>query len=66
MRTSDEGVLAPIDVPLYRFNNRLTVVGGSGIYANATGMLIAHGTVNLATGAIELRYQGRVCGIGNG
>ena len=28
--TTDEGVLAPIDPPLFRFNNRLTVVGGTG------------------------------------
>ena len=62
--TSDVGVLAPIDPPLYRFNNRLTVVGGTGIYADATGTIHGHGTVNLATGAIDLRYHGRVCGIG--
>ena len=62
--TSDIGVLAPIDPPLYRFNNRLTVVGGTGVYANATGTIHGHGTVNLATGAIDLRYNGRVCGIG--
>jgi hypothetical protein len=64
VRTSDVGVLTPIDPPLYRFNNRLTVVGGTGVYASATGMIHGHGTLNLETGAIDLRYHGRVCGIG--
>jgi hypothetical protein len=61
--TSDVGVLAPIDPPLYRFNNRLSVVGGTGVFASATGRIHGHGTVNFATGAIDLRYHGRVCGI---
>ena len=59
--TTDAGVLTPIDPPLFRFNNRLTVVGGTGVYANATGSIQAHGTVILG-GAIELRYHGHVCG----
>jgi hypothetical protein len=34
------------------------------IYANATGTIHALGTVNPEAGEIELRYLGRVCGIG--
>jgi hypothetical protein len=61
--TSDHAVLAPIDrdAGLYRMNNRLTVVGGAGIYDDATGYLHTHGTVDFATGQINLSLNGRVC-----
>jgi Protein of unknown function (DUF4242) len=61
--TSDHAVLAPIDKSdgVYRMNNRLTIVGGAGIYANATGELTTHGTVDFGTGAIDLTLKGRVC-----
>lgn len=61
--TSDHAVVAPIDrgAGLYRMNNRLTVVGGDGTYAGATGYLHTHGTVNFGTGAINLSLTGRVC-----
>jgi Protein of unknown function (DUF4242) len=61
--TSDHAVLAPIDpaAGLYRMNNRLTVVGGAGIYAGATGYIHTHGKVDLGTGAINLSLKGRVC-----
>ncbi|HUF30018.1 MAG TPA: hypothetical protein VMM77_05070 [Gemmatimonadaceae bacterium] len=58
--TDDRGVLAPVSSPLYRFNNRLEIVGGTGAYAVATGFISAHGTVVLG-GAIELQYHGRLC-----
>lgn len=63
--TSDYAVLAPIDrnAGLYRMNNRLTVVGGAGIYTGATGYLLTHGTVDFATGAINLSLTGRVCAV---
>jgi uncharacterized protein DUF4242 len=63
IRTSDYAVLAPIDrgAGLYRMNNRLTVVGGDGIYTGATGYLHTHGTVDFGTGAINLTLTGRVC-----
>ena len=61
--TSDYAVVAPIDrgAGLYRMNNRLTVVGGDGIYAGATGYLHTHGTLDFGTGAIHLSLTGRVC-----
>lgn len=58
--TQDRGVLSPIDPPLYRFNNRLEVNGGTSDFAGASGFIRAHGTVVIG-GDIELRYQGRVC-----
>ena len=61
--TSDHAVLAPVDPAgaVYRMNNQLTIVGGAGIYSEASGYLHTHGTVNLANGAIDLRLRGRVC-----
>jgi hypothetical protein len=58
--TQDRGVLSPLDPPLYRFNNRLEVTGGTGAFAGATGFIRAHGTVVIG-GDIELRYHGRLC-----
>lgn len=60
--TADLGVLSPIAPPLFSFNNRLEVTGGTGDFAGATGMLRAHGTVDLGSGEILLAYHGRVCG----
>ncbi len=37
------------------------IVGGTGKYANAQGLLNAMGEVNLATGRTSFRYFGRVC-----
>jgi hypothetical protein len=52
-------VLSPVEPPLYRFNNRLEVVGGTDGSANASGFIRAHGTVVIG-GDIALQYQGRV------
>lgn len=38
-----------------RVNNTMTITDG------ASGMFHSHGTVDLATGLIEVRYHGRVC-----
>jgi uncharacterized protein DUF4242 len=61
--TSDHAVLAPSDKSegVYLMNNRLTIVGGDGIFADATGELATHGTVNFGTGAIDLALKGRLC-----
>jgi hypothetical protein len=59
--TQDEAVLTPIGPGLYRVNDRLEVVGGTGIYTNATGLLHTHGIANVNEGTLILRYDGRVC-----
>jgi hypothetical protein len=59
--TQDEGVLAPVEPGVYRFDNRLTVAAGSGAFAGATGWLRSHGTVDFASNAIVLEYHGRLC-----
>lgn len=59
--TSDEGVLAPIDPPLYRLNHRWTITGGTGDFEGASGFLHPHALINLATGAIEGFFHGRIC-----
>jgi hypothetical protein len=53
--TQDQLVLAPIAPPLYRVNNRLTIVSG------ASGFLRTHGTVNFATGEVNLTFNGLIC-----
>jgi hypothetical protein len=53
--TQDEGVLTMVGPELFRFENRLTVVGG------ATGFLRAHGLVHFDTGEIDLTFTGRIC-----
>ncbi len=53
--THDQGVLTEIAPNLFRFENRLTIVDG------ASGFLRAHGLVSLATGEIDLRFNGRIC-----
>jgi hypothetical protein len=50
--TSDHVRITPNGV----VNDTLTVVEGG------TGMLHTHGSVDLATGAVELDYHGQVCG----
>jgi hypothetical protein len=62
IRTSDEILLLPDQDPaVARPNSRLDVIGGTGVYAGATGLLHTHGRVDLATlgGAIE--FKGQVC-----
>jgi hypothetical protein len=59
--TVDQGVLSPVDPPLYRFTNRLEVSGGTGEFDGAFGMIRSNGTVDLGNGEIELAYHGRIC-----
>jgi hypothetical protein len=60
--TQDEGAFGAIGAPtLYKANVRYTIVGGTGRYAGATGMLRSHGFVDFGAGRISLRIAGRVC-----
>jgi hypothetical protein len=59
--TTDEGVLAPIDPPLYRLNHRWTITGATGDLDGASGFLHPHALINLGTGDIEGFYHGRIC-----
>jgi hypothetical protein len=57
----DEIVLAPVGPPVYHENHRMTIVGGTGIFAGATGSIHVQGFANFATGEVDLVYHGHVC-----
>ncbi len=63
--TTDDGSFTTSDVSLLtpsgRFNERLTIVGGTGIYAGAWGFLTAHGWIDTETGTGEVTYRGHIC-----
>ena len=64
--TSDHAVLSPVDASnkLYRMNNRLTIVSGSGSgsYSGASGYIHTHGDLHLVdSGSINLSLNGRLC-----
>ena len=61
INTSDGGVLSPEEPPLYRANGHYEFVSGTGSYSNVSGGIRIHGDVNLATGEVTLRYDGRIC-----
>ena len=62
IRTSDEILLLPDQDPAVgRPNSRLDVIGGTGAYDRATGLLHTHGQLNLVTLAGSLQYKGQVC-----
>ncbi len=61
--TSDGGVLSPQEPPLYRANGHYDFVSGTGAYGDVSGGIRIHGDVNLATGEVLLRYEGRICGV---
>ena len=62
IRTSDEILLQPDQDPAVgRPNSRLHVIGGTGAYDGATGLLHTHGQLNLVTLAGSLQYKGQVC-----
>jgi hypothetical protein len=67
-QTEDAGVQAPVAPPVYRLNNRYTIVRGEGAYANASGFIHVNGTLvfdftgqHPDHGKIDARYHGRVC-----
>jgi hypothetical protein len=62
LRTSDEILLLPDQDPaVARPDSRLDVIGGTGAYDRATGLLHTHGQLNLVTLAGSLQYKGQVC-----
>jgi len=67
-QSEDSGVQAPVAPPVYRLNNRYTIVRGEGAYANASGFIQVHGTLvfdfkgqHPDHGKIDARYHGSVC-----
>jgi hypothetical protein len=64
--TSDRAVCAPAgkDPASCRVNDVLTIVSGTGIFANAEGSLRNHGIIDLATFSLSFSIRGRVCGDG--
>ena len=61
--TSDRATLAPVDAAAgwYWMENRLRIVGASGVYSGARGDIRTYGVVNLGTGSIHLSLIERVC-----
>jgi hypothetical protein len=55
--TSDIGVLTPSG----QFNERMTIVGGTGVYEGASGRITSHGYIDMCTGTGEVTYRGRIC-----
>jgi len=56
-QTSDIGVLTPSG----QFNERMTIVGGTGIFDGASGRISSHGYIDMATGTGEVTYRARIC-----
>lgn len=64
--TSDRAVCAVAgkDAGTCRVNDVLSVVSGTGVFANAGGSLRNHGVINLTTYSLSISLRGRVCGDG--
>ena len=64
--TEDRAVCAPAGTnPLAcTVHDVLTVAGGTGIFAQASGSLRNHGTFDLAAGTLGVNMRGRICGDG--
>jgi hypothetical protein len=64
--TRDHAVAAPAgqDPNFAIINNLITVVDGTGVFANASGFLFDHGLLDLGTFTLTLSLRGRVCGNG--
>ena len=64
--TSDRAVCAPAgtDAGTCRVNDVLTVVSGTGVFANAAGSMRNHGIIDLNTFTLAFSLRGRVCGDG--
>ena len=64
--TSDRAIAAPAgrDPNIAIINDVLTVVGGSGVFANADGFMVNHAALNLSDFTLTFSMHGRVCGAG--
>ena len=64
--TRDRAVCAPAgsDPATCRVNDVLTIVAGTGVFADATGSLRNHGTIDFAAGTLTYAIRGRLCGDG--
>jgi hypothetical protein len=64
--TEDRAVCAPAgrDPNVCRVNDVMQVVGGTGVFANATGQLVNHGVIDLNAFSLSYSMRGRVCGDG--
>lgn len=64
--TTDRAVCAPSgpDASRCRVNDVLSVVSGTGVFANAEGSIRNHGIIDLANNTISISLRGRVCGSG--
>ena len=47
-----------------RVNDVMEIVSGTGVFENASGQLVNHGTINLHTFTLSYSTRGRVCGDG--
>jgi hypothetical protein len=65
-QTEDKAVCAPAgkDPNVCRVNDVLRIVSGTGIFANAEGVLRNHGVLDLNTSVLTISLTGRVCGDG--
>ena len=62
--TNDKATFTPLDTTftLFQVNNVMTIVGGTGDFACASGQLINQGPVNFVTNTLERNLSGRICG----
>ena len=65
-QTDDRAVCAPAgsDANVCRVNDVMEIVSGTGVFANASGQLVNHGTIDLNTFTLSYSARGRVCGDG--
>ena len=64
--TQDRAVCAPAGSgpAVCRVNDVLTIVSGTGMFANAAGSLRNHGVIDFSTFSLTFSIRGRVCGDG--
>lgn len=60
LRVSHVGTSTPIGPGLISFHATATVIGGTGRFANATGVILGHGVANLATRTSEAIFEGSI------